>query len=150
MQYRSQSLSNHKAEVDVLMHRFYSVDDKHADLPDLDLDWDHYHALEAQDILLLVTARDPEDKLVGMNLYIIGAHPHYKNDKWAFCDTLAVDPDYRGQGIGKTLVKSSMLLLKERGVRYTAHGYRALYNTEPLFTRLGFMVMDHTYVKELV
>ena len=150
MYYRAQSLGKCKTEFDVLMHRFYTVDDKHADLPNLDLDWDQYYDLEAHDKLLFITARNPGDILVGANLYIIGVHPHYKNDKWAFCDTLATDPDHRGQGIGRTLVELALLLLKERGVRFAAHGYRTLYNTEPLFKRLGFMAMDHTYVKELV
>ena len=57
---------------------------------------------------IILVAKD-EEKLVGMCLV------HHMRD-WAYCSILFVIPEYRGQGIGRTLLDAATAALKNTGI----------------------------------
>lgn len=116
--------------------------------PPLNVNWVGFQSLEDAGKLILFTARI-EEKLVGYDLYMLYAHIKYVPTMWAMCDTLAVNPDYRGRGIGTELVKYAEKRLKHMGVDYIVHGYRTDYNVTPLFEKLGFTNTERVYMKVL-
>jgi hypothetical protein len=40
-------------------------------------------------------------------------------------------------------------ILKKRGANYVTHQFRTCYDTEPLFPKLGYRLIEHGYLKEL-
>jgi len=136
-------------EVDALIKDYYATTIASKGVPPVDFDWDFYMNLQMEDKLTLITARDDERNLLGFAMYIVMFHPQYKTTMYATCNTLAVKPECRGQGIGSKLVKASEAFLKMNSVKYMMHGYRAVYEAEPLFKKLGFTLTEQFYVKEL-
>lgn len=65
-----------------------------------------------QDKDILLAARH-DGKLVGVCLTTVMFG-------WAYCDTLYVDPKYRGQGIGKKFIDETIKKLKEKNIGYLA------------------------------
>jgi len=56
---------------------------------------EQFFKIERDGNLRLFTIRDQEE-LVGYSVFIIVPHLHYRNEKWAYQDTLYVAPGYRG------------------------------------------------------
>jgi GNAT superfamily N-acetyltransferase len=151
MIYRSEPMEDCFRQVDELVHRYYKADPAiAAGAPKLDIQWEHYLRLDANDMMFVMTCRQLDEALVGCALYVIGPHPHYNGKTFAYCAILAVDKAYRGQGVGRALVAGSMIKLRERGVQFITHGSRMVYDVEPLFAKLGFTLYEQTFIKELV
>jgi ribosomal protein S18 acetylase RimI-like enzyme len=145
-----ESITECQPEFADLIHLYYSDTRIHDGLPYPDQDWNHYYTLDAKGMMLLVTARNDDEKLIGVALYTIAPHPHYRNMIWAYCDTLAVDPSCRRRGVGRRLVEEVLPRLKEMGVRFVTNNHRTVYEVVPLFPKLGFKLMEQCYVRELV
>ena len=135
-------------EVEPILHAYYGATEAHVGLPPYDFDWDTYATLDAVGSLLLATARDG-GALVGVALYIVAQHPHHRTLRVADCDTLSVDMNCRGKGVGRGLVAFAAERLTERGVQRMSNRYRTCYSAPPLFPALGFALCEQTYVKDL-
>lgn len=119
-------------------------------VPPIDRDWEQSIDLEAQDKLILITARDALDgRICGYVTYYIGPHPAYKTVVFATCGTLAVKLDQRGKGIATQLLKAAEPLVKQYHAKYISHGFRTVYKTEPIFPKLGYRLAELQFVKEL-
>jgi GNAT superfamily N-acetyltransferase len=104
--------------------------------------------LSAADALLLVTARD-DGRLVGFVMYLVVPHMHHIGSTIAACDILAVDVDARGRGIARKMMAIAEPMLRERGASYVTHQFRICYDVKPLFPKLGYQLVEQSYMKEL-
>jgi GNAT superfamily N-acetyltransferase len=107
-----------------------------------------YAALEAQDLLICLVARDG-DNLVGYCVSILTrGHLHYAELTTAVNDVIYVDPAYRGASrLGLKLIAETERLAKERGaqmVLWHAKEHTALAAVLP---RLGYEVQDVVYAR---
>jgi len=137
--------------MDELVHDYYDRGGEHVldGMPPLAMHWEKFMDLERSGNTLLVQAYE-EDKLVGFVLYIVMPHVHH-DTTIASCNTLATHLDHRGKGIGRLLMKAAELLLRDKSVTHVTHGYRVTYaDKEPLFPKLGYKLIEHVYMKELV
>jgi GNAT superfamily N-acetyltransferase len=141
-------LQNGHGEFDALMHRYYSTTIAHQDVPPLSFDWRLYRGFEDSGCLALYTARDTQ--LDGFAMYVIAQHPKYPSMLLASADTLAVRPEARGQGLGRRLVEYAADELRALGCTHMTHNYRMIYDTVPLFEKLGFKLYEKVYMKDLI
>ena len=128
------------------MHEYWDNTVANQDAPPLDYDWEFYLAAEEAGKYVLITAREG-DEIIGYVDYYVATHPHHKTVVFAACNTLATKVGHRGKGIGSKLVKAAESFLKLYNVKRIVHGYRTVYETEPLFPKLGFKLIEQLYVK---
>lgn len=133
-------------EMSAILLEYWKATPAHEGVPPLDMNWDYYAEQEAAQQFILITAREDED-LVGFAMYIIIMHPHHKTVRFAICDILAVKLGYRNVGIGTKLVTAAEPLLKMYYVKQIVHQCRTVYNVEPLFLKLGFTLIEQSYMK---
>lgn len=113
-----------------------------------DVNWEVYKRFEAEGATLLMTA-DDHGRLAGFVLYILYVHPNHPDAHLGHCQFLIVHPDYRGKGLGKTLIEAAEVELKKRNCTHVIHGRRMVYDIVPLFTKLGFEKFEESYIKEI-
>ena len=135
--------------LDKLLHDYFRRTMAKVGVPPLRMNWPAYVTLEQHKNLLVVTAREPVNKLVGFVMYHIYPHLHHMDYICAACDILAVDVDMRGKGIARAMLEYAEPMLRDRGVRIITHMFRTIYDTEPLFTKIGYTLAEQGYMKEL-
>ena len=104
--------------------------------------------MQTHDQLLVIVARRGSE-LVGFLLYIIANSPHHKGLTFAECDSIVTSRHVRGQGVGSGLVDYALPVLIALGVDRVIHRYRRVYDTTPLFEKLGFKAEETVYTKRL-
>jgi len=137
-------------DLDALIRDYFARTKAQDGIPPLRMNWKFYTDLAVANRLAVFTARDDTDALVGFAMYILGNHPQHAGMPYAMCNTLAVDVSHRNQGIGTLLVEASLSYFKDHtDIKMVMHGYRTIYDTEPLFPKLGFDLIEHIYMKVL-
>ncbi len=136
-------------DLDALIRDYFARTKAQDGIPPLRMNWKFYTDLESASRLVIFTARDDTDALLGFAMYILGNHPQHAGMPYAMCNTLAVDVSHRNQGIGTLLVEAALAYFKDTDIKMVMHGYRTIYDTEPLFPKLGFDLMEHIYMKVL-
>ncbi len=96
------------------IEREYAQDVQYPDLP-ADPNWDQYLALEAAGALRCIGVFDGE-KLIGFANYVLYSLPHFAGKRLASSESVWVDLDYRGQGVGHMLIQALFDYAKEDGV----------------------------------
>lgn len=147
MKFHREFLKDGTDEFDALIHDYYRTTEAWRDIPELRLDWDFYGRLEDAGNFYVFTARG--EHLNGFAFYMVIEHWKYPSMFLASCDTLAVRPHLRGVGIGRQLVEYAQDMLKPLGVTHMTHNSRAVYDTVPLFEKIGFKLFERVYIKEL-
>lgn len=137
-----------RLQMDALLKDYFARTVASEGIPPLDMDWERYAELQHHNKLILVTARE-DMKLVGFVMYFIIDHLHHKGLRMGICDILAVHVDHRGKRIGRLLVQAGIELLKARDVKAVIHNSRTVYDVDPLFPKLGFELVEHSYMKRL-
>lgn len=137
-------------ECDRLVRDYYASTKASEEVPPIDFHWPQYLALEHVKQIVLVTARNGAE-LAGFVLYVVSPHPHHKTIMMASCDTLAVRPEYRSMGIGRSLINAAEPMLLACGAVRVMHSFRLIYREEvaPLFPKLGFEPYEVVYSREL-
>jgi len=148
MELREERLYMCVKEVADLIADYYKRTNAQDGIPKLEMHWKHFTDMEKKKALALYTARE-EQKLVGVGMYLLFMHPQHLGLLTAICNTLGVNPDYRGKGIGSAIVRFAEMKLKDRGVKMMVHGHRTIYKAEPLFPKLGFVETERMYTKVL-
>jgi GNAT superfamily N-acetyltransferase len=138
-----------EAELSALFTAYYSVTPAHTGQPPYDFNWAVFRAVQDANMLLITVARDEDNSLCGAALYIITEHSHHRGWIIAECDTLAVDHNKRGKGIGRGLYAYTETQLRDRGVKLITNRFRVCYDVEPLFPKLGFKLAEQVYMKEI-
>lgn len=145
---RQALLADHVVAFNDIVVRYFQSTEAKEGVPPIDFNWDLYLAMEQQGALLFVATLD-HGRLIGGVTYFVSAHPHHKTRIVGSCDTLAVDTAARGHGVGRRLVEAAEPLLIARGVSIVTHGFRHCYGAEPLFPKLGFMLNESIYLKQV-
>ncbi len=118
-------------------------------VPPLDFRWEVFYQLQDLGLFRVYTARE-NGKLLGVAMYVVTEHLHYKGYMVADCDGLSVHLDARGRGIGRQLVDFAADELKEQGVNVMAHRARMVYDETPLFEKLPeFQMVEKVYTRKL-
>jgi GNAT superfamily N-acetyltransferase len=149
MRYHLEKLHDNLPALDVFVRDYFDRTKAKEGVPPIDMDWDQYLLAEDKDRLALFTARTESAKLCGFAMYVVTPNPHYKTVTFATCDILAVSPDYRSLGIARMLIRSAEGVFSSLGVDRMIHYFRTVYDVEPLFTKLGFVEAERTYMKVL-
>ena len=134
-------------EFDNLLATFHAAENPHQE--PMDMDWPVYRELEDGGSILVFTARDGRDKLIGVVMYIVCFHLHHKTSKYGTCDIMCVNPQYRGQGIASGLMEVAENKLKSVGVTKLVHMSKSNYDVVPLFKKKGFLAIETAYIKEV-
>ena len=108
----------------------------------LDPDWDTYAALAAAGRLLIVTARNEQNELIGYTVFFINNHIHYKSTKVANNDLLYLHPDYRRGRLGLRLIKDSETACGHRGVDKIMWHIKFAQDFRSILYRLGYADED--------
>ena len=103
----------------------------------LNVYWDRYRALEAQDKLVNLIARD-EGEIVGYAVFFLHENPHYMDFMYAMQDVFYVTQDRRGSRVAINLVKKSEKILKAKGVSIITHHAKKKNKFAPFLERLGY------------
>jgi GNAT superfamily N-acetyltransferase len=118
----------------------------------LDMDLERYAALDAADVLHIVTMRTvPEQALVGYQTSLVSGHLHYKSTLVAAVDLYYVLPAYRQGWAGVRLFREAERTLKARGVVKIARGTKlhAGLDMTRLFQYLGYRTTEQLLTKLL-
>jgi GNAT superfamily N-acetyltransferase len=116
------------------------------------VDWFAFIRLSTAGCVVLVTARDDEygGRLLGFVLYLVVPNLHRIGTTLAACDFLVVDIEARGLGVAANLMKTAEPILRERGANLITHQFCVCYDTEPLFPKQGYALIEQSYAKELM
>jgi GNAT superfamily N-acetyltransferase len=137
-------------QLNAIIVEYYAKTAASEGVPPVDMAWELFTELEDRDGFILITARDPFNGIIkGFVTYYVGPHPHHKTVTFATCGTLAVKVSERSKGIASQLLKAAEPLLKMHHVKYISHGYRTVYNKEPIFSKHGYKLAEYQFVKEL-
>ncbi len=134
--------------IDAYLEEQYDNTVANTDIPRYDHDWDLYATLAKHGRLLVVTARD-DGYLVGYTMYVMSKIPHHKTHSVGICDGIVTWYTYRGQGIGRRMLAHAERELRGRDIDRMVNHYRVCYDTEPMFPKAGFKLIEHVYMKEL-
>ena len=148
MQIKRERLNECMSEVEPLLLDYFARTEAQQGQPKLDMDWLAFYKIEAEGKLVILTARKG-DELIGFAIYVLFPHLHHSRSLWAMCDILAVNPDHRNQGVATEIVKHAEKRFRVMGVDQLVHGFRTIYDTTPLFEKLGFECIERWYRKAL-
>lgn len=143
------TLQASSAEVEDIVADYYASTIASRDMPPLEFDWPGYLRAERGGATLLITAR-MDDHMIGFVLYLIIRHPHHMSMSMAMCDMIGVRPEYRGAGLGGSLMEVGEQCLTDMGIDTILHMYREIYgDTIPLFVKRGYVPFERAYIKKL-
>lgn len=115
-----------------------------ADRARMPLAVDHvrYAALETAGLLAAWTARTADGALVGYNVFILMAHPHYAGILFAQNDVIYVAPEHRGGGAGLGLIRAARRGLKARGVDRWSYHVKLGHDFGPVLDLMGMAPVE--------
>jgi GNAT superfamily N-acetyltransferase len=131
-----------------LVHDYFDKTQAKENLPPLDMDWPTYIEMERNGNVVVVGAYDNE-RLVGFVMYVVAPNLHHRTLKCAACDIIGVRPEYRNQHIARHLMAVAEKRMRDAGVHYISHQFRTDYETEPLFGKLGYDLIEQCYRKRI-
>ena len=150
MDIQKEQLVDTVMELDALIRDYFARTKAQEGIPPLRMNWKFYTDLAVANRLAVFTARTDDGALIGFAMYILGHHPQHGGMPFAMCNTLAVDVSHRNQGVGTLLVVAALAYFKDHmDIKMVMHGYRTIYDAEPLFPKLGFDLIEHIYMKVL-
>jgi GNAT superfamily N-acetyltransferase len=136
-----------KLEFNKLLETYFAAEN--LDHVPLSMDWQLYQTLEDTKALFTFTARDGRDALIGAVMYVVMMHPHHAGHRTANCDIICVNPENRGQGIGRGLMSYAEPRLKALGVSEITHQHKLTYKVPPLFLSQGYEAVETVYRKKV-
>lgn len=137
-------------QLNAIIVEYYVETEADQGVPPLEMDWELYSGLEDNNKAIFITARDEYDgRILGFVSYYINTHPHHKTTVFATCGTLAVKLSERSKGIAHKLLDAAEPLLKMYGVKMISHGYRTVYNKQPIFSKHGYKLVEYQFMKEI-
>ena len=152
LSYQVERWTSYAADAPPLWEQHYTEVALDQDVIPLDMDVERYAALDAQDILHIVTMRTvPAWQLVGYHTSLVSPHLHYKRTLVAAVDLYYVLPAYRQGWAGVRLFREAERTLKARGVVKIASGTKlhAGLDMTRLFQYLGYRTTEQLVTKLL-
>lgn len=114
----------------------------------LQVDEAAYQALEQLQRLHVVVA-ETQGQLVGVGLFFVSPHLHYKNDLMAVTDILYIRPSHRRGFTGIQLFAFLESSLKARGVTKIFFAHRVSLDLSPILRRRGWIETERVYSKRV-
>ena len=115
----------------------------------LDIDWDTYRQLEDLGILYVFVVYDGTD-IAGYAFYIRAPHhPHDRSMQYAIQDTFYVAPEYRGKGVGLTLLAFVEAYLHHEGVDLITQAAKPGSGFNKVLKQRGYEHTENMYLKRL-
>jgi len=108
----------------------------HKDVVKLEPNWGQYAALEAQNRLVIITAREGE-LLVGYSVFFLHHHAHYKSCLVASNDVIYLVPGKRGV-VGTRLIRNSETILKSLNVIKMTWHVKPSHDWSGVLKRMGY------------
>ena len=90
-----------------------------------------------------------DDRLVGYMSVLVDTHLHYKNDLFAFVDTIFIDIDYRKGASALYFMKLVENQMKLLDVKVMSYHIKVKADYPAIFKRLKFEKVEHIYSKLL-
>lgn len=150
MKYVREALTLESAiDIDAMLAAYYATQNGESGLPPYELNWDIYSNLQEAGSIVLLTARNESDTLVGLIMYMIVPHPHYMDLLVAECDIFVVSAHERGKGIGQKLIQYAEPYLVLTNAAKVVHREKFFHKANPLFPKLGYEAAEMCYVKEI-
>jgi len=143
--YATESLLFDVEEYDNILNLDF-VPDERNDQP-IYMNWGVFRKLEEQNRCVTFTARNGRDKLLGFVIYIVYNHLHYKDTMIATCDTLCVDPEFRGHGIATGMMKFAEPKLIDYCATKIIHMSRHMPDTSGMFIKQGYSIIETAFCK---
>jgi hypothetical protein len=103
----------------------------------LEPDLGRYQVMEAQNRLVIVTAREGGE-VVGYSIFLLHHHLHYKSCLVASNDVIYLRPDKRGI-VGAKLIKRSEAILKSLGVKRMTWHVKPKHDWSAILYRSGYV-----------
>lgn len=121
-----------------------------ADL-DLDIDWETYRVLDDSGILVVFAAYDCDtNDIVGFLFYVtVPGHPHDQKVPYAIQDTFYVEPEYRGLGVGLTMLAYAEIYLKNEGIGVVTQAAKPGSGFNKVLKSKGYEHTENMYLKRL-
>jgi GNAT superfamily N-acetyltransferase len=125
-------------EIKPLLEMHYEEIASFRDKIPLDPNYEKYETLDAQGILLIITARRAA-QLVGYSIFFILPHLHYQSTRVASNDIIFLLPDERSGGTGIRLIRESERIVRERGAQFVSWHIKPVNDFSPLLERMGYV-----------
>ena len=140
---------------DMIAADFSEVEVDQAAIP-LDIDWNHYAAIEQAGTYRIVSARAGR-RLVGYNSFFLNRHTRHQGTVFAINDVLYLMPQERRGGAGWRFLLETDRMLVEAGVSKVQYGIKehvrlgaSQGTVGDLLTRMGYRHIETVYAKVLV
>ena len=146
--YRREAFCSFRDELTPLLEKHWEEVAIDKDTTPLDPDWSGYDLLERAGMLVCVTARAEDGRLVGYTSYTLTRHMHY-NLQVADCGPFFLDPAFRKGLAGVNLFRAAEVVLKDLGVERVVHKVKLSHDVGRIFERMGYRPIERTYVKTL-
>ena len=146
IEYTITPLQDFLDECEPMLADHYEEVAMYTDKIDLDPDYTRYEQAEEADLLRIFTLKD-DGKIVGYNIFFVGAGLHYSSTKYALNDIVYIDPDHRHQEHTVTFFKRCESWLKEEGVQVISYHMKANKTFTGLMEFLEFDHAEHVYTK---
>jgi hypothetical protein len=136
-----------------LLQEQYDELAQHKEHVPLDPDWAHYQQREAQDQLLVVTARE-SGRMVGYFVGFVAPALHYRTLLTLTMDLFWLEPAMRAidsldrieaDMLAKELFDTVILEAKRRGVKRPYFGSKVVKDAHVLFESLGLVEVERYY-----
>lgn len=114
----------------------------------LAVDVERYIALGSKKSCRAYVMRD-EGVLVGYMTVLIDTHLHYKDDLFAFVDTIFIDITYRKGATALSFMKTVENQMNLHGVKVMSYHIKVKADYPAIFKRLKFEKVEHIYSKLL-
>lgn len=135
-------------EMKLLLEQHWEELASYADIP-LDPDYGVYEKLAEMDLVRIYTVR-LDGLLTGYAVYLVRAHPHYRQHVWANADIFWLHPAMRGASIGKALFEFVEADLRAAGVAVMHTTFKTGHpHPAPILETLGHAHVEMGYSKRL-
>jgi GNAT superfamily N-acetyltransferase len=114
----------------------------------LDPDKNLYLGMEAQDCIIILSARQ-DTRLVGYCVTFLVKAAHYVSSRQAAVDVLYLVPEARTGGAGIKMLQETERLAQERGCTWMTVHFKPEYSLAPLLRRLCYNDYEITMAKVL-
>lgn len=145
--FAEETFDNCYRDAGALLELHYDEIAPYHDLLKVKCDLDAYRNMEKAGALKVITARK-DGELVGYFLMAVRRHPHYADTMVAVEDLKFMHPAHRG-GAGIKMILFAEGVAKAAGCQVIFQRSKAKSGHGPLYTRLGYDLMDEVYSKRL-
>lgn len=115
---------------------------------DLDPEYQQYYSMQQRDALRIVTAR-ADGVLIGYIVVFLTKALHHRQINTAQIDILYITPEYRGQGIFRSLREDTEQYLKKQGFDFIQIEVNTNMDFSPSLEKAGYRCSSKVLIKRI-